>query len=63
MKDTVLPFERLRATVFKGTRPQKSAYLILGTPAFQLIIWGVKMAPSAGFKGSLCSFFRRVCRN
>jgi len=45
MKDTVSPFERLRATVFKGTRPQKSAYLILGTPAFQLIIWGVKMHP------------------
>ena len=22
MKDTVLPFERLRATVFEGTRPQ-----------------------------------------
>ena len=36
MKDTVLPFERLRATVMKGPKPQKSAYVILGTPAFQL---------------------------
>ena len=45
MKDIVLPFERLRATVFRETRPKKSAYLILGTPAFQLIIWGAKMHP------------------
>ena len=36
MKDTVLPFERLRTTVMKGPKPQKSAYVILGTPAFQL---------------------------
>ena len=49
--------------VFDETRPQKSAYLIPGTPAFQLIIWGVKMHPVRDSRRALCSFFRRVCRN